>query len=176
MTQAVSSVFGIFGLTVFAAWFVLTIAVQTRGGLSRYISRFDRLNLIPKWSFFSPDPGASNYHFVYRYRDDETPASPWLEVNLSPRGILSTVWNPRKHYRESMVELFQLLAITTADHPAERLQFTQPYIVLLGVARKHLGASLSARSFYQFALVETRGPSEASEPRVRFYSLTHPVA
>ena len=75
-----------------------------------------------------------------------------------------------------MIELFQLLALFGANYSAERLQFTAPYIILLEVARKRLGGSLSSQAFYQFALVETRGPSGASVPRVRFYSLTHPVS
>lgn len=176
MSHQVSFAFGVVGLAVFSAWFLVTAVAQKKNGLSRSIAEFDRLTLIPRWSFFAPDPGASNYHFIYRSRDNETGVSPWAELNLSPRRILSTVWNPRKHYRESMIELFQLLALSTLDHPAERLQFTAPYVVLLTLARKRLGTSLSPNESYQFALVESRGPSGAAEPRVRFYSLTHPVS
>jgi len=75
-----------------------------------------------------------------------------------------------------MIELFQLLALFSINNSSERLQFTAPYIILLAVARKRLEDSMSPQAFYQFALVETRGPSGASMPRVRFYSLTHPVS
>jgi len=176
MTQIASSVLGTIGIAVFSAWFLLTIAFQKNNTITRLVTRFDRFNLIPRWSFFTPDPGASNYHLVYRSRDDETSVSPWLELDLSPRGILFPLWNPRKRYREGMIELFQLLALFSPTYPAERLQFTAPYIILLDVARKRLGGSLSPRAFYQFAVVETRGPSGASVPCVRFYSLTHPVS
>ena len=176
MIDVAGSVFGVIGIVVFSVWFLLTIAFQRNNPLSRLTTRFDRFTLIPKWSFFTPDPAASNYHFVYRSLDDETSVSPWLELNLSPRGILFPLWNPRKRYREGMIELFQLLALSSINHSAERLQFTAPYVILLDVARKRLGGSLSPKAFYQFALVETRGPSGASAPRVRFYSLTHPVA
>jgi hypothetical protein len=176
MIDIASSVFGIIGIVVFSVWFLLTIAFQKNNKVSRVTTRFDRFNLVPKWSFFTPDPGASNYHLVYRSRDDKVNVSPWLELNLSPRGILFPIWNPRKRYREGMIELFQLLALASANHSAERLQFTAPYIILLDVARKRLGGSLSSQAFYQFALVETRGPSGASVPCVRFYSLTHPVS
>jgi hypothetical protein len=168
MIDIASSVFGVVGIVVFFVWFLLTIAFQKNNKLSRFTARFDRFTLIPKWSFFSPDPGASNYHFVYRSRDDKTSASPWLELDLSPRGILFPIWNPRKRYREGMIELFQLLALFS--------QFTAPYIILLDIARKRLEGSMSPQASYQFALVETRGPSGASMPRVRFYSLTHPVS
>ncbi|WP_309614974.1 hypothetical protein [Salinibacterium sp.] len=171
-----TSILGITGLVVFAVWFLLTVVFQQRNELSRLISRFDRFSLIPRWSFFSPDPGASNYHFIYRSRDDKTGMGPWLELNLSPRGILYPLWNPRKRYREGMIELFQLLALSSAQYSAERLQFTAPYIILLDVARQRLGDSLSTQSAYQFAVVETRGSSGASVPCVRFYSLAHPVA
>ena len=176
MIDFASSVFGVLGIVIFFAWFLLTIAFQKNNKLSRFITRFDRFNLIPRWSFFSPDPGASNYHFVYRSRNDKTSASPWLELDLSPRGILFPIWNPRKRYREGMIELFQLLALFNINNSAERLQFTAPYIILLAVARKRLEGSMSPQASYQFALVETRGPSGASVPRVRFYSLTHPVS
>ena len=176
MTDIASSVFGVIGIVVFSVWFLLTIAFQKNNRLSRLTTRFDRFTLVPRWSFFTPDPAASNYHFVYRSRDDTTSVGPWLEMNLSPRGILFPLWNPRKRYREGMIELFQLLALASTNYSAERLQFTAPYIILLDVARKRLGGSLSSQAFYQFALVETRGPSEASVPRVRFYSLTHPVS
>jgi hypothetical protein len=176
MIDVASSVFGVIGIVVFSIWFLLSIAFQKNNRLSRLTTRFDRFTLIPKWSFFTPDPGASNYHFVYRSRGDETSVSPWLELNLSPRGIFFPLWNPRKRYREGMIELFQLLALSSINCSAERLQFTAPYIILLDVARKRLGGSLSSQAFYQFALVETRGRSEASVPLVRFYSLTHPVS
>jgi len=176
MIDIASFVFGAIGIVVFFVWFLLTIAFQKNNKLSRLTARFDRFALVPKWSFFSPDPGASNYHFVYRSRDDKTVASPWLELDLSPRAFLFPIWNPRKRYREGMIELFQLLALFSLNNSAERLQFTAPYIILLDVARKRLEGSLSPQAFYQFALVETRGPSGASMPRVRFYSLTHPVS
>ena len=176
MIDIAGSVLGVIGIVVFSVWFLLTIAFQKNNRLSRLTTRFDRFTLIPKWSFFTPDPGASNYHLVYRSRDDETTVSPWSELNLSPRGVLFPLWNPRKRYREGMIELFQLLALSSINCSAERLQFTAPYIILLDVARKRLGGSLSAQAFYQFALVETRGQSGASAPRVRFYSLTHPVS
>jgi len=174
--QVVTTAFGIFGATVFGVWFLLTIAFQRKNAVSARIGRFDQLNLIPRWSFFAPDPGASNYHFVYRSRGNETSATPWHELNLCPRGRLFVLWNPRKRYREGMIELFQLLALSSREHSAERLQFTAPYIILLEVARKRLEGSLLPREFYQFALVESRGPSGASAPLVRFYSLTHPAS
>jgi len=176
MIDIASSVFGVIGIVFFSVWFLLTIAFQKDNRLSRLTTRLDRFTLVPKWSFFSPDPGASNYHFVYRSRDDKTSASPWLELDLSRRGLLFPIWNPRKRYREGMIELFQLLALFSLNNSAERLQFTAPYIILLDVARKKLEGSLSPQASYQFALVETRGPSGASMPRVRFYSLTHPVS
>jgi len=176
MIDIASSVFGVIGIVVFFVWFLLTIAFQKNNKLSRFTARFDRFTLIPRWSFFAPDPGASNYHFIYRSRDDKTVASPWLELDLSPRAFLFPIWNPRKRYREGMIELFQLLALFSLNNSAERLQFTAPYIILLDVARKRLEGSLPPQAFYQFALVETRGPSGASMPRVRFYSLTHPVS
>ena len=176
MIDIASSVLGVIGIVVFSVWFLLTIAFQKNNQVSRATTRFDRFTLVPKWSFFTPDAGASNYHFVYRSRDDETSVSPWLELNLSPRAIFFPLWNPQKRYREGMIELFQLLALSSINHSAERLQFTAPYVILLDVARKRLGGSLSSKAFYQFALVETRGPSGATVPLVRFYSLTHPVS
>jgi len=176
MIDVASSVFGVMGIVVFSVWFLLTIAFQRNNGLSRLTKRFDRFTLVPKWAFFTPDPGATNYHFVYRSRDDETSNGPWLELNLSPRGRLDSLWNPRRRYREGMIELFHLVALFSISSSAERLQFTAPYIILLDVARKQLGRSLSPQAFYQFALVETRGPTGAAVPLVRFYSLNHPVA
>lgn len=176
MAPVAQSIFGIIGVIVFSVWLLSTIAFQRKSRLASQIARFDRLNLIPRWSFFAPDPGASNYHFVYRGRDDATSASPWVELDLSPRGALFALWNPRKRYREGMIELFQLLVLFSRDHSAARLQFTAPYVILLEVARRSLKGSVSSTGFYQFALIETRGPSETSVPSVRFYSLTHPVS
>jgi len=176
MIDIAGYVFGVIGIVVFSVWFLLTIAFQKNNRLSRLTTRFDRFRLVPKWSFFTPDPGASNYHFVYRSRDDETSVSPWLELNLSPRGVLYPLWNPRRRYREGMIELFHLVALFSINCSAERLQFTAPYIILLDVARKQLGRSLSSKAFYQFAVVETRGATGASVPLVRFFSLTHPVS
>jgi hypothetical protein len=118
MIDIASSVLGVMGIVVFSAWFLLTIAFQKNNKLSRLTTRFDRFTLIPRWSFFTPDPGASNYHFVYRSRDDKTGASPWLELNLSPRGIFYPLWNPRKRYREGMIELFHLLALFSRNNSA----------------------------------------------------------
>lgn len=171
-----STALGVAGSLIFSVWFLLTIAFQANSPLTTVIRRFDRFNLVPRWSFFAPDPGASNYHFLYRSQTETTSVGPWREVNLSPRGAFFVVWNPHKRYREGMIELFQLLALSRVNHSVESLQFTSPYLILLGVARTQLGAAPPRRSFYQFALVETRGPSGGAVPVVRFYSLSHPVS
>lgn len=176
MNAIISTVFGVAGILIFSVWLLLTIAFQRNNKISRLTTQFDRFTLVPKWAFFTPDAGASNYHFVYRSRDDRTSSSPWRELNLSPRGLLYPLWNPGKRHREGMIELFQLLALFSLNNTPERLQFTAPYVILLGLARQRLDGSLGSHGFYQFALVESRGPSGASVPCVRFYSLTHPVS
>lgn len=176
MIHLASSAFGVLGIVVFSAWFLLTAAFQRKTNFATLVSRFDRFSLIPRWSFFAPDPGANNYHFVYRSRDEEHGASPWSELNLSSTGIRSALWNPQRRYRENLIELFQLLAVSGAGYSANQLQFTTPYVILLGIARQRLESSLTPRAFYQFALVETRGPNGASQPLIRFCSLAHPVA
>lgn len=176
MATGLSQAFGVAGVIIFSVWFVLTVAFQKRSAVASLIERADIFNIVPRWSFFSPDPGASNYHFVYRSLHDADRVGPWTELTLSPRGRLYALFNPRQRYREVLIELFQLVALAGSDTAIERIQFVSPYIILLELARKRLEGSLSAPAFYQFALVETRGPSGASEPLVRFYSLAHPVS
>jgi hypothetical protein len=53
----------------FFAWFSLSVLHQVRLFSSK-MGRFDPLGLLPRWTFFAPNPGIYDYHIVYREVND----------------------------------------------------------------------------------------------------------
>ena len=56
--------------SIVTLWLVITLLAQ-HPRFQSVINRFNGLHVIPRWTFFAPNPGVRDYHLVIRerYRD-----------------------------------------------------------------------------------------------------------
>lgn len=148
---------------------------QLRWRWWKRIERLDVLNLLPRWSFFAPNPGHHDVHVVYREWQSGN-ASGWVEI--APGSTDSSIrwfWNPDRYITKSISDLATglLMSQQTLEPESRRaILLSAPYIGLLAwvVAQPMTSEHISAR---QFAIVRTQlfGPDRRVE--VRFVSDVH---
>jgi len=134
---------------IFGFWLALSIANQFR---TTALPINDVLNLIPKWTFFAPNPGQHDYHVVYRdYDGQDQPLSVWCELLVHQRRPISTAfWNPDKRYRKAIIDCCQSIV----QDKVENAPLTIPYLLLLNVVMSRF-PSAGARS-RNYAVIATR--------------------
>jgi hypothetical protein len=158
-----------------AAWLVLSAVAQFPGRLVTALQTHDPFRLLPKWTFFAPNPGCTDYHLVYRDFTGETPGQ-WREVPVIPRrDRWMWLWNPRKRFSKAVTDCTQsLLEIAREGETAiELLPFALPYIAVLNVVCALPAADgIDGR---QFAVVETEGYVADGPPRLLVASAVHPL-
>jgi hypothetical protein len=133
----------------------------------------DRLTIIPRWSFFAPIPGTSDYHLLVRDKLVGGTLSTWREVDVhvQPRTALAFLWNPDKRSNKALFDITSMLLqiASKANHQHETVCLSLPYLMLLNTV-----SSLPRSPFTvgrQFMLVKTDGPGTA--PDALFVSNVH---
>jgi hypothetical protein len=165
--------FDIAGALVFAIWLVLSVFNQLKVSLNDRVRRWDVGHLVPRWTFFAPNPGTADYHLVYRDFDAASqPCSPWHEVHMPLRSRLSLIWNPQKRARKVLVDMAQSLSSLAVDNNAAAT-FSIPYLALLQLTLHHSQPAANAHA-RQFGIAQTYGPEQDSEPVFLYRSATHP--
>src|SRR5215213_561511 len=108
-----------------SVWLLASAVHQLRRRSWERIARWDALNLLPRWSFFAPNPGRHDLHVVYRE---------WLLEEAGPwRQLMPThanrrwrwCWNPSRYPRKAVSDLANSLQY------AERSLEEMPRSVLL---------------------------------------------
>ena len=130
---AIDLILGVF----FFTWFVLTVIIQFEGHCSIIkITRFDYFNLLPRWTFFAPNPCVCDYNLAIREYDLNGIASPWESVDIVlDRKISSAFWNPCKRSSKCLYDsVHVLLSFDSNDYPPV---LTFPYLWLLNISMKH---------------------------------------
>ncbi len=171
----------------FGVWLLLT-AVYQFPQASQWIGRRDHFGLLPRWTFFAPNPGTSDHHIVYRECLDpaadlssqerieaaSASLSPWRELaDLCPGHHILFLWNPQRRVNKTISDLvngFALLRKTSPDLP-RYAHFTVEYFILLNLVQR--GAPRSSRR--QFAIVRSHGFGEARMLAPTLVSDFHPV-
>lgn len=172
-------------IALFALWFLVSVLFQIRPVAAR-IGRFDRLGLLPKWTFFAPNPGIHDHHIIYRECDasldvakarDAGPVaglSPWRQLaDLCSGHNILFVWNPQRRVTKTISDLVNSLAITrraVAGSP-HLIQFTVDYFLLLHLVQR--GASECVKR--QFAIVRSHGFASERSTELVFISNFHNV-
>jgi hypothetical protein len=72
-------------------WLILTIVCQFDGKFSRLISSFDKFGLIPRWTFFAPNPCDFDIHLLVRFAKG-TVISKWQETELTKKIYARNKW------------------------------------------------------------------------------------
>ena len=168
----------ILGTTIVAAllalWFTVSVIGQFDSELARRLRSHDHFSLIPRWTFFAPRPGVTDYHLLYQGFQHETDFA-WREVALSePRTLFGAIWNPQKRNRKALgdsVRAFVRMTRSLDHETLWQLQYTIPYIAVLSYLAD---ISKSAECTHiRFIILESDGYYSEQEPRLLFLSARH---
>jgi len=144
-----------------AVWLALTVLAQFRF-LQPLLSPFDGFHLIPRWTFFAPNPGVRDYHLVMRERLADGRLSPWRNVPVyQGRPPLACLWHPQKRAAKVLNDAIQTLGFLMRREgvSASGLPFTLPYLILLRYTARSMPAAPGATEF-QFAIVDSAGHAQ----------------
>ena len=159
-------------IVVFAVWLLLTCLGQKEGPVNDAIRRWDVFSLLPRWTFFAPNPGTSDHHLLYRDRIDEDTYTHWREIPLcESRSFLGAFWNPGKRNKKALTDSTSNLLMITRKMELWGLKTTLPYIALMNyvssIPRSHMSEAT------QFMVLDTYGHITAEEPRLVVRSEFH---
>jgi hypothetical protein len=161
----------------FGIWFLLTMAAQVEP-IGRRLWPFDSFGLIPKWTFFAPNPGHFDYHVLYRVYGSSCEAEPigqWQQLRILTHGtVIPFLWHPRRRVTKSILDAVNglIIAMRVFREQPDMLQLTTEYMLLLHLVVRE--APRDAR--VQFALVSTWGIDIPEAPQALFLSRFHRTA
>jgi hypothetical protein len=150
-------------VVLLGVWLLLTMCNQVNLRWMRLVRHLDVMLLIPRWTFFAPNPGLSDFHLSVRTLSADGTASAWEEIDgIAHRTLRSALWNPEKRVTKAVIEVASALAPLCRDHP-ERVASSAPYRCLLNHALRAAARSGRAQAIArcEFRLTETpprRGP------------------
>jgi hypothetical protein len=153
-------------------WLIATLAYQYRPFAKRLV-QIVPLQLLPRWTFFAPNPAVRDSHLLIRYELSDGSFGRWHTVPFAgPRSPLDCVWNPTKRPRKVLSDATQSLKVIRArNRSIANLQCTLPYLLLLRHCWSRPERPRDAIS-YQFAIVETSN-RENRAIRLAFVSGLH---
>ncbi len=136
-------------------WLVLTIANQFNFRWMRWVRAIDFMLLLPRWTFFAPDPGLSDFHLSYRTIAADGTVSDWEEIDLiAQRTLRAAVWHPEKRVTKAVIEAVAFLAPLSRNDP-DLVPGSPPYRCLVNHAIRAAERSRRGHEFCEFRLIET---------------------
>jgi len=133
-------VYVVFVVGVLMLWLIGSVILQFGPTWFSFIERHDLFMLLPRWTFFAPTPGMSDYHLLYRDQLEDGRLSEWVEIPITEeRKLYSFLWNPEKKSKKVLSDvvasLLQLSQLGIRESTA--LMFSLPYLILLNVVVHH---------------------------------------
>jgi hypothetical protein len=163
-------------IVFFFVWVIATIVNQFDYPWVRKIQSFDICRILPRWTFFAPNPGTSDFHILYRQKDVEDNITDFTEIPLHGKRYLSSIiWNPEKRVKKVLLDL----AITINSQIAAKLlnenniKLSFGYIALLNFLST-VPLNKSTR-YIQFVILESAGFIETVEPQLVICSEFHKI-
>jgi hypothetical protein len=144
--------------SVVTLWLVITLLAQ-HSRFQPFINAFNALHIIPRWTFFAPNPGVRDYHLVIRDRCSDGCVTGWKSVPVySPRPRFGYLWNPQKRSSKIMNDAVQAIKLLSKRENigAAGIPFTAPYLLLLYYAAHAVPPEPDAIEF-QIAIIESTG-------------------
>jgi len=161
----------------FSFWVLLTIAFQLPSKYLKslkWLPYLDLFSLIPRWTFFAPNPGQSDYNLLYREIWHNECQSNWREVNIGlGHNSHRYLFNPKKRISKA---IFDLTSSIVKDSYAynkkpEFITISLPYIIILNyITYKENSPYANA---IQFVIIESFGFHPKHEPKLILTSSTH---
>jgi len=161
---------------VFLVWLVLTTLNQFESQSAMKLRRHDIFYLLPRWTFFAPNPGTSDYHLVYRYMKGDGTVSEFREVTFPERQpLLSALWNPHKRLRKAFLDLSMDLTRLCGrpDINEDNIKITFSYLAVLNFL-KGVPLTRDVRSV-QFAIMKSKGFIDSELPKLVICSDFHDI-
>ena len=162
-------------IVLVAVWLAITLLAQLRT-FAPAISSKDPFHLVPRWTFFAPNPGIRDYHLIIRDKNSDGVLHEWLPVPISPaRPRIAFVWNPPQRQKKIVSDAIQSLKRQRqfCTNCPDSLTLSLPYLCLLHAACSL--APISPRATErQFAIVESSGHDDR-KIWVSFLSRFHPL-
>jgi hypothetical protein len=94
-------------ITTLAIFTIASVFFQVKS-LQRRLSRFDKLGILPNYSFFAPKPLMNDFRVVYK-TIAETDGE-WTEIPMyKPFRFMRLCWNPFKYYNKGMIDTCNFL-------------------------------------------------------------------
>jgi hypothetical protein len=95
----------------FSVWFVFSVFWQfERFRNSNVLRFFNKLNILPIWTFFAPRPGITDLHLLFRDRKADNSCSDWTEIDVfEKRETYHFLWNPLKRNNKLIVDALSQL-------------------------------------------------------------------
>ena len=152
------SLVAILSYSIVTLWLVITLLAQHRR-FQLFINAFNALHIIPRWTFFAPNPGVRDYHLVIRDRCSDGRLAGWKSVPVySPRPKFGYFWNPQKRSSKILNDAVQAikLLLKRENIGITGISFTVPYLLLLHYAAHAVPAEPDAVEF-QIAIIESSG-------------------
>ena len=166
----------LFFALIFLSWFILTIINQFNYKWVQKVKKFDVFHLLPRWTFFAPNPGTSDYHFVFRLMDVNNNVSSFTEIPLyGNRNFLSAFWNSNKRVKKALADLVMDLnrQCVSKEINEENIKISFSYIALLNFL-SNVPKSTNTKSI-QFAILKSQGFIDDEIPSLIICSEFHNV-
>ncbi len=134
-----------------------TIAYQL-DACTQPLSRCDPLRILPRWTFFAPNPATRDQHVVVRYKLADGTFTEWTPAIFAPpRAHWDVVWHPSKRPRKIQSDtIASVKRIYRATNSMASVQLSLPYIIILRHCVQMVPCHIAAVE-RQFAIVETAG-------------------
>ncbi len=140
-----------------------------------WLSAWDPLSVLPRWSFFAPNPGQHDHHVAFR---DLVGDEPMAWQALGERGAPSMwrwLWNPARFETKGVSDLTSLLLRSNATEAVQStpraIMLSNTYLALLSWAIAQPADSRATHR--QFALIRTSGFGSDRVLAVDFVSFPH---
>lgn len=157
---------------ILVIWFLSSVLVLIPQ-LKPTIRRWDRLSMVPVWTFFAPRPLTGDYHLLFQDRFPDGTSTDWTEIRMrSARRWWNFIWNPQKRNSKALFDSVTEMAelVRRADRA---IVGSIPYLTLLYFVSS-LPRSIKPQST-QFLLMQSFGSQSEERPRVLLRSALHSI-
>lgn len=155
-------------------WLILTVASQFRSSFTARLNRWDKFHLLPRYTFFAPRPGCTDYFLVYRDVDKAGRAGDWIEL-ITPEDItaVQSLWHPRKRLSKALCDIVASLSQLGGSGAPSSVNLTLPYLIVLNRVMEQ-PQRLPSACAREFLIAETGGVAADVPLRALFRSEVHP--
>lgn len=163
-------------------WLGLSALNQVRS-LGDRLARYDPFGLLPRWTFFAPNPGTHDHHLIYRYAEadhgskesgSDLALGPWQQVDELLKGrTVPLLWNPKRRLSKTFSDIVNGMARMRrhGDYFDLISMFSTEYAWLTHMAEKQVPHD----AVYQWAIVRTHGKVDMRKLWIVFLSRHHRI-